>query len=61
MEETIAAEDCLVAELEETMAKPEVASDPQQLEACWQRLETARAEVDRLYQRWHDLEEKKGE
>lgn len=60
IEETINKEEELVAELERTMARPDVAADPQRLEECWQKLEAARLVVERLYQRWHELEEKKG-
>jgi len=60
IEETINTQENLVAELEQMMGRPDVASDPQQLDECWQKLETARLEVERLYHRWDELEEKKG-
>lgn len=51
----------LVAELEETMERPDIVADSVKLADCWQKLEAARAEVDRLYRRWDELEAKKGE
>ena len=60
IESTINSQESLVAELEQMMGRPDVASDPQKLDECWQKLETARLEVERLYHRWDELEEKKG-
>ena len=60
IEETINTQENLVAELEQMMGRPDVAADPQKLDECWQKLETARLEVERLYHRWDELEEKKG-
>ncbi|HBG20762.1 MAG TPA: ABC transporter ATP-binding protein [Desulfobulbaceae bacterium] len=60
IEETINTQENLVAELEQMMGRPDVAADPQQLDECWQKLEAARLEVERLYHRWDELEEKKG-
>ena len=59
IEEQIFAAEELAAELEEKMKLPEVVADPQQLAECWEELQNAQQDVDRLYQRWHDLEEKK--
>ncbi len=59
IEDDILAQENLVAELEAMMGRPDVAADPQKLEECWKKLEVARQEVERLYQRWHELEEKK--
>jgi ATP-binding cassette subfamily F protein uup len=39
---------------------PAVASDPAALRARWEALESARAEVARLYARWAELEVKQG-
>lgn len=59
LEETLAAAETLVEELEAEMATPEVAADPSRLDSCWQRLEEAKKEVDRLYLRWEELEIKR--
>jgi ATP-binding cassette subfamily F protein uup len=61
IEGDITARESLVAELEEMMERPDIVADSVKLADCWQRLETARAEVDRLYHRWDELEAKKGE
>ena len=37
---------------------PAVASDPTVLAERWVTLQTAQAEVDRLYERWAELEKK---
>jgi ABC transport system ATP-binding/permease protein len=61
IEEKITAGESRVAELEEMMLRPDVVSASEMLATCWQDLEAARQEVERLYTRWHELEEKKGE
>ncbi|EKD36757.1 MAG: ABC transporter ATP-binding protein, partial [uncultured bacterium] len=61
IEENIGAEESLVAELEKMMERSDIVADSVKLAECWQRLETARAETLRLYHRWDELEEKKGE
>ncbi len=61
IEEKITAGESRVAELEEMMVRPDVVSASEMLATCWQDLEAARQEVERLYTRWHELEEKKGE
>jgi ubiquinone biosynthesis protein UbiJ len=43
------------------MLHPDVVSASEMLATCWHDLEAARQEVERLYARWHELEEKKGE
>ncbi len=45
--------------LQALMGAPETAADPQQLESVWADLEGARKEVEKLYERWDELEEKK--
>jgi ATP-binding cassette subfamily F protein uup len=45
--------------IQAAMARPEVAADPVQVHDYWQRLEKARQTIDRLYQRWDELEAKK--
>lgn len=59
LEDDIARAEALVEELEQEMALPEVVADSDRLSACWGKLEHARLEVDRLYSRWEELEEKK--
>ncbi len=59
IEEIIAAEDNRVEQLQKKMELPEIVSDPVELARCWQELEVAQAEVERLYSRWDELEEKK--
>jgi ATP-binding cassette subfamily F protein uup len=61
IEEKITAGESQVAELEEMMLRPDVVSASEMLATCWQDLEAARQVVERLYTRWHELEEKKGE
>lgn len=48
-----------VEELQQRMALPEVVSDPAQAAECWEELEKAQEEVERLYSRWDELEELK--
>lgn len=59
IEEIIAAEDKRVELLQKKMALPEIISSPDELAQCWQELEMAQAEVERLYSRWDQLEGKK--
>lgn len=61
IEDKIGTAEMRVAELEEMMLSPEVVSAAEALATCWHDLEKARLEVERLYARWHELEEKKGE
>ena len=55
----LAAEESLAAE-QRAVADPVVATDAVALAERWQRLEAARAEVERLYARWAELEGKTG-
>ncbi len=61
IEEKITAGESRVAELEEMMLLPDVVSAADTLANCWHDLEKARLEVERLYHRWDELEEKRGE
>jgi ABC transport system ATP-binding/permease protein len=61
IEEKITAGESRIAELEEMMLLPDVVSAADALAACWHDLEKARLEVERLYHRWDELEEKRGE
>ncbi len=45
--------------LQALMDAPETAADPQQLESVWAELELAKQQVEQLYGRWDELEEKK--
>lgn len=59
IEDLIATEEERLEGLQRRMALPEVVSDAEELAACWQALEKAQAEVERLYERWDELEGKK--
>ncbi|MGC4043978.1 MAG: ABC-F family ATP-binding cassette domain-containing protein [Armatimonas sp.] len=60
IEETILTAEEKVAEVEAKMASPEIASDSIALQKMWNEdLPKAKAEVERLYARWEELENKK--
>ncbi len=59
IEEIIAAEDNRLKQLQKKMELPEIVSNPEALALCWQEVEAAQIEVERLYNRWDELEEKK--
>lgn len=54
----LAAEEA-VAALERKMQDPEVACDALVLQECWNALPLAKTEVERLYERWEELESRK--
>ncbi|MFA5716621.1 MAG: ABC-F family ATP-binding cassette domain-containing protein [Desulfobulbaceae bacterium] len=56
MEDVISQAEAEEQSIRQVMEQPEVLSDAVQLEECWRRLETVRAEIDRLYRRWDELE-----
>ena len=58
MEGKILAGETALAAAQAAVEDPAVASDPAALQARCTTLETARAEVERLYARWAELEEK---
>jgi ATP-binding cassette subfamily F protein uup len=58
IEEEIQRADAALVAAEEAVADPKVASDPVALSERCRVLDHARAEVDRLYARWTELEEK---
>jgi ATP-binding cassette subfamily F protein uup len=60
MEASISAAEERVAEIERTMSLPEVVTDATRLQELWNALPDAKAEVDRLYARWEELEAKRG-
>lgn len=45
--------------LEEIINDPAVAADPEKLRQCWAELEKCQKDVEQLYQRWDELEQKK--
>ena len=59
MEEKILGSEQLCEELERQIEDPALAADPVRLQAVWAQLDEARQEVDRLYLRWDELEQKK--
>ena len=59
IEDAIATEESRVELLQDRMALPEIVSNPDELAECWQELQEAQAEVERLYRRWDELEDKK--
>ena len=58
IEESILEAEAYVEKCQAAVNEPAVASDPVALKERWQALEAARAEVDRVYHRWSELEEK---
>ena len=61
MEETIQKAEDEVAKIEATMHSPEITSDAAKLQEIWSiTLPKAKADLDRLYARWEELEAKKG-
>lgn len=59
IEEKIMEEEEEQERLQVLMDAPETAADPQQLESVWADLQQAKQEVEKLYERWDELEEKK--
>ena len=58
MEQTILEAEAACAACQQAVEDPAVASDPIALRERWAALQSARAEVDRLYGRWAELEGK---
>ena len=58
MEQAILDAERAVAECQRGVDDPAIVSDPSALQARYAALETARADVDRLYARWAELEAK---
>jgi ABC transport system ATP-binding/permease protein len=56
MEERIAAAEALLEAKNVELHSPEVVADGKRLEQCYQDMSQLQAEVDRLYERWSDLE-----
>ncbi len=59
MEGKIEEAEELKESLQLRMDDPETSAKPQELEAVWAEFEEVKEEVDRLYSRWDELEEKK--
>lgn len=59
MEDLITTAETMQEDLQQTMGLPETVADPARLAECWQSLEETRGEIEALYARWHELEEKK--
>jgi ATP-binding cassette subfamily F protein uup len=56
MEATILQAESALEACRQAAEDPEIASDPAALQARYAALDAARAEVDRLYARWAELE-----
>ncbi len=59
MERKITEAERMAAEIEAELTEPTIASDAALLHAACEKLSNAHSEVDRLYARWQELEEKK--
>lgn len=59
MEERILAAETRLGELEALMIDPEVMADPAQLQRYWQEQQEVQARIERLYERWDELEQRK--
>lgn len=60
IEQRVAEAEARLAEAQARLQAPETVRDAARLEACWQEMRAAQEEVDRLYARWAELEEKLG-
>jgi ATP-binding cassette subfamily F protein uup len=58
MEQAIVDAEAALQRAQQAVDNPAIASDPVALQEGFAALETARAEVDRLYARWAELEAK---
>ncbi len=59
MEEKILAGEQRCEEFERQIEEPALATDPLKLQSVWEQLDQARREVEHLYARWDELEQKK--
>jgi ABC transport system ATP-binding/permease protein len=59
LEEKIETAETLQQQLEEDIADSALATDPEKLAECWQKLEQVKKEIEDLYNRWEELEIKK--
>ena len=60
IEHRIAEAEAQLAAAQAALQAPETVSDPAKLAACWEAVRAAQEQVDRLYARWAELEEKLG-
>lgn len=60
IEHRIAEAEARLEAARQVLQAPETVSAPHRLEAAWQAVQVAQEEVDRLYLRWQELEEKSG-
>ena len=58
MEEKIQPLEERASELEAMLADPEIAKDPEQVETCWKEQQALNQQIEQLYDRWQELEEK---
>ena len=58
MEQRIAEAEARLAAAQHALQAPETVSDARRMEAAWAEVQQAQGEVDRLYARWAELEEK---
>jgi len=58
MEENIQPLEERASELETMLADPEIAKDPEQVETLWKEQQTLNKQIEQLYDRWQELEEK---
>ncbi len=59
MEETILAREEEHEELLRRMQDPEIQADADTLQQCWQQSQVLEQEIEKLYERWQELEQKK--
>ncbi len=59
MEETILAREEEHEELLRRMQDPEIQADADTLQECWQQSQVLEQEIEKLYERWQELEQKK--
>jgi ABC transport system ATP-binding/permease protein len=61
IEERVLAQEEQVSQLQQKVADPAIASDAAKLQAACAELNSAQEQLDRLYARWQELEDKKGQ
>lgn len=59
LEGKIEEAEALQTNLEEKLAGPDCLADPTKLQECWLQLEEVKQQVEALYSRWEELDEKK--
>jgi ATP-binding cassette subfamily F protein uup len=58
METLIHSAEATLSARQRDLEDPTVTSDPKRLHECYSQLQTVQAEIDRLYERWAELEAK---